>query len=108
MLEAQKVLRNYSSYMNTVNTLSSKDYQGAFPDAQALNDIRKVNEDIEQDKLNIVEFDLLVCSFPCYKNTQLRDENGGNYHPSGDLFTEDQMKFISLVRPKHVLNEMTP
>ena len=26
MLEAQKVLRNYSSYMNTVNTLSSKDY----------------------------------------------------------------------------------
>jgi hypothetical protein len=51
----------------------------------ALNDIRKVNEDIEQDKLSIVEFDLLACSFPCYKNTQLRDENGGNYHPSGDL-----------------------
>ncbi|EGB02416.1 hypothetical protein AURANDRAFT_68904, partial [Aureococcus anophagefferens] len=79
-----------------------------FPDAQALNDIRKVNEDIEQDKLNIVEFDLLVCSFPCYKNTQLRDENGGSYHPSGDLFTEEQMKFISLIKPKHVLNEMTP
>jgi uncharacterized membrane protein YheB (UPF0754 family) len=26
MLEAQKVLRNYSSYMSTVNTLSAKDY----------------------------------------------------------------------------------
>ena len=26
MLEAQKVLRNYSSYMSTVNTLAAKDY----------------------------------------------------------------------------------
>ena len=44
----------------------------------------------------IVEFDLLVCSFPCYKNTQSRDENGGRHHPSGDLFAEEQVKFISL------------
>ena len=26
MLEAQKVLRNYSAYMSTVNTLAAKDY----------------------------------------------------------------------------------
>ena len=79
-----------------------------FPQAAALEDLDKVIEQLESGEISVPDNDLLVCTLPCQNETALKSLNKYPTTKTAHLFTKSQFRFIDLVRPTRVLNEMVP
>ena len=62
---------------------------------------------MDRDEIKLPEFDLLVCTLPCQNVTVLKQLNRYKTTKTAHLFTKSQLKFVKLVQPSRILNEMT-
>ena len=80
--------------------------QSRFPNAKAYYDIDKVNEGLRDGSIDLPLYDVLICSYPCTDETQLKELCQYGDTDTIHLFLESQHEFVKLAKPDMVLNEV--
>ena len=80
--------------------------RNSFPNAQVLENLDLVIEQLEHDKLKLVPFDLVMSTLPCTDESRLKSLNKYGDTKTIHLFRKSQAKFVRITQPKFVLVEM--
>ena len=78
----------------------------SFPNAQVLENLDSVIEQLKHNKLKLVPFDLVVSTLPCTDETRLKLLNNYSDTKTIHLFRKSQSEFVRITSPKYVLIEM--